>query len=152
MSKLIDLSEEVELAISDEIKGEGKAQIFEIRDASTESAKVLVPQMGTDLVLIREGKIDYRRFTNIQALDVYWLTWFSLKPKEKGGNFTKRFCEMFSNYSYSVNAQNKKLVVAMQQAISGSDKKDEKQKDNRSWMQKHVTQRGKEPDDLYDVS
>lgn len=148
----MDLSEEVESAIGDELKGDSTRQIIEIRDASTEVAKVLPPQLGTDPDMLRDGFIDVRRFTNIHELDAYWLSWFSLKTKEQGGGFTKKFCEEFANWCYSINAQNKKMVVAMQQAVSGADKKEEKPKDSRSWIQKHLTQRGKEPEELYDVS
>lgn len=145
ISELID-------EISDDLKDKGDTQIIEIRDGVTETAKMLVPQMGSNRQTLNEGKIDDRRFTNLTELDVLWLSWFSIVPDEYGGEFSRRFCDMFRNHAYSIEAQHKKLIVAYQGAVSGA-KSNERKRDNRSFVEKHLTQRKKKPEDeYYDVS
>jgi len=143
------LSEQVETQIEHDVFGSGsKTEVYEIKDASSESAKVLVPQIGSDQSWLMEGRNDYRRFTHIKPLDVLWLSWFSNKRKEQGGRWCEKFIEAFCNFCYSINGENKKLVIAMQQAIKGEAKEKEK-KDDRSFIQRHFTQRGKKPEKEY---
>ena len=95
-----------------------------IEDASSVSAKILVPQLGSDRTDLAKGKVDVRRFTNIPEVDVIWLNWFMNLPKQYGGSWGKTFCENHMNLRYSVNGENKKLSVEMVRAIRGD--KDEK--------------------------
>jgi hypothetical protein len=107
-----------------ESKGDGEksSTTITIQDASTETARVLVPQMGSDKEWLEEGKIDYRRFTHIDEIDPYWCAFFSLVPKEQGGGYSKDYVELYSNFMYSVNGRHKELTVHMQRAASGVDK------------------------------
>lgn len=99
-----------------------------IEDASSVSAKVLVPQLGTDRNQLAKGEVDVRRFTNVTEVDVIWLTWFSNIPKQYGGGFAKDFCMEYANWRYSVGGENKKLTVKMVEAISGAKSEDKKPK------------------------
>ena len=149
----VDLSDEVEDAIQTDIQSGDNVHQVTMIDAASESAKVLVPQMGTDTNLLREGKYDVRRFSDIREVDVVWLTWFSNIPEQYGGGYAKAFCNAYLNHRYSVDGKNKKLVVQMQQAVSGSRTRKEA-KDERSWIQRNITRRNQAPstdDDLYDV-
>lgn len=140
-------------AVSEDINtNAGDKQVIEIRDAQTEIAKVLVPQWGSDPNVIAEGRIDNRRFTNISDLDTLWLSWFETIPDEYGGQWARSFADQIRNHAYSVNAQHKKLLIGFQQAVSGERKKDGK-RDNRTFVEKHLTKRNKKPDDddYYDV-
>jgi hypothetical protein len=147
------LSEIVQSTISRDLSSEGiKSEIIEHRDASSESAKVLVPQMASDRNALERGENDWRRLTNIKLMDVFWISYFWNKPPEQGGNWLRKFIENYCNYSYSIKGENKKLMVAMQQAIMGT-KKEEKE-DKRSWTQRNITQRGIDPTkkQYYDIN
>ena len=98
-----------------------------IEDASSVSAKILVPQLGSDRKKLAKGEVDVRRFTNIHEVDVIWLPWFSNLPLQYGGGFALSFCESYANWRYSVGGENKKLSVEMVQAITGN--KEEKQEE-----------------------
>lgn len=105
-----------------------KPQTMIIEDASSVSAKILVPQLGTDKKKLAKGEVDTRRFTNITEIDTIWLTWFELVPKEYGGEYSRAFCDQYRNHRYSVNGENKKLSVDMVRAITGDKEKESKPK------------------------
>ncbi len=149
---LYPISEDVQDQISEDVKGGEGVQRIILEDASSSSAKILVPQMGTDRDMLAEGKYDSRRFTNIGEVDIIWLSWFDTLPDKFGGGWARKWADSFRNHSYSLNGENKKLVVAMQAAISGGKDKMPKKKDDRNLIQKYVTQRGKEPEELYDIA
>lgn len=131
----VTITEQVSSAISEDLTGGSKAEIIEIKDASTISAEVLVPQMGSDKKDLIEGKIDTRRWSNLYEEDVLWLSWFSLIPRQYGGEWSKAFCDEYRNHRYSVHGENKKLAVNMQQAVTGG-KDTKKDKAKRSLMDK----------------
>ena len=94
-------------------------QSVTIEDASSVSAKILVPQLGTDKAELAKGRVDVRRFSNIDEVEAIWLNWFMQIPDAQGGDWARRFCEGHLNLKYSIGGENKKLVVEMQKAISG---------------------------------
>jgi len=102
-------------------KGDETSTTIRIVDAGSETAKVLVPQYGSDENWIRDGKIDFRRFTHIDPVDPYWCAYFRLIEKERGGGWTNRFVEEYCNFMYSVDGRHKKLGVDMQKAVSGKE-------------------------------
>lgn len=112
-------------------KGEESSTTVRLIDASSESAKILVGQYGSDKDgWLDEGKVDYRRFSHLDAIDPYWGAYFRLLPKERGGNYTRNFFEEYANIMYSVDGRHKKLGVDMQKAISGkqTETKDKKKR------------------------
>lgn len=148
---LFSITDEVTDKITDDVQSGSGTQTIIYHDAVSESAKILVPQMGTDRSLLAEGKYDSRRFTNISPVEKLWLTWFDNVPDEFGGEWARDWADSYRNHAYSVDGENKKLVVAMQQAVSGGRDAAPKKKDERNWVQRNLTQRGKEPEELYDI-
>lgn len=112
-------------------KGEDTSTTVKIVDASSESARLLVGNYGSDRDgWLAEGKVDFRRFTHLDAIDPYWCSYFRLMPKERGGNWARDFVEEYENHMYSVEGRHKKLGVEMQKAVSGkeSQPKDKKKR------------------------
>jgi len=111
-------------------KGDETLTKIVIEDASSKSAEKLVGNYGSDEEWIREGKIDFRRFTHIDHVDPYWMSYFRLIEPERGGNWTSKFVEEYANFMYSVDGRHKKLGVDMQKAVSGkeSQPKDKKKR------------------------
>jgi len=120
-----------------------KMQNITINDALSESAKHLVVEYGSDKEYREKGKVQIERFSNITSLDVYWLMFFQNIPKFLGGDYSKDICQAYLNTRDSVNAHHKKLGVEYQESISGAKEGKEK-KDKRNWVQRNITQRGKE--------
>jgi len=102
-------------------KGDETSTTIKIVDAGSESAKVLVPQYGSDEDWLREGKIDVRRFSHIDEIDPYWCSYFRLIPKEQGGEWASNFVTEYLNHMYSVDGRHKRLGVDMQKAVSGKE-------------------------------
>jgi len=119
-------------AISESLKkGEETSTTVKIVDASSESARLLVGNFGSDREgWLAEGKIDFRRFTHLDPVDPYWCSYLRLMPPEKGGNIARQFVEEYENHMYSVDGRHKKLTVDMQKAVSGkeSQPKDKKKR------------------------
>lgn len=109
-------------------KGDETSTTIKIIDAGSETARVLVPQYGSDQEWLREGKIDYRRFTHIDPVDPYWCAYFRLIEKERGGGWATKFVEEYANFMYSVDGRHKKLGIDMQKAVSGKEVLPDKKK------------------------
>jgi len=110
-------------------KGEETSTTIKIVDAGSTAAELLIPEYGSDREWSSKGKIDYRRFGHIDAIDPYWCTHFLMLPKEQGGGYAADFVENYCNFMYSVDGRHKKLGVEIQRAVSGKDKKkDDKKK------------------------
>lgn len=121
--------------IEDALTGEKELPVsttIKIQDASSETALILVPNMGSDRVLLELGKVDWRRFTHIDEIDNFWMTYFKLIPSERGGNYARKFVEEYGNLAYSVQGRHKKLAVDFQRAVSGDRTERPKQKKKRS--------------------
>lgn len=149
--ELFRLTNEIQEAITQDIGAGEKQQVLKIEDASSETARILVGQFGSDPDKLREGIIDVRRFTNISLIDTLWLSWFMNKSINKGGRFARKFCMEYINLCYSINAQNKKIIVGLQQAVTGTGRSTDKQKDKRNFIERHLTKRNQEPDELFNV-
>ncbi|MBA7490185.1 hypothetical protein ES702_00720 [subsurface metagenome] len=109
-------------------KGEETSTTIKIIDAGSESAKVLIPQYGSDKEYLEKGKIDVRRFSHIDPIDPYWISYFMLIEKERGGGWARKFADNYLNTMYSVDGRHKRLGVDMQKAVSGKETKPDQKK------------------------
>jgi hypothetical protein len=132
------MSEEKELFpldIIDDILSGGKETpsdtTITIEDASTRTAEVLAPELGSDDEWKREGKVDWRRFGHLSKTDPFWMTHFRLKKKFRGGNYTKDYAEEIGNLKFSVGGRHKRISVDMQQATLGNKGTPDKPKKKR---------------------
>jgi hypothetical protein len=105
-----------------------------IKDAASETAKILIPQFGADKDWLEEGKHDWRRFGHISVSDPYWMAHFLLINKFQGGDYSAKFVEQFANLNMGVEGRHKKLTVDMQKAVSGRVDTPPKPKKNRGIM------------------
>jgi len=118
------------LSMVEDIQKTGEETITKVvlEDAGSKSAEILMPNFGSDDNWMREGKVDYRRFTHLDEVDPYWMAYFRLIEKERGGNFMSNFVEEVANFLYSVNGRHKMLSVDMQKAVSGREIKPKEKK------------------------
>lgn len=142
-------NEYIDLASGEIIKDESTPRNLEnqnitINDAQSEIGKILVHEFGSDIDHKENGMVDVRRFSNISKLDVYWLMYFMNMPENKGGEFAKKICMEYLNNRYSVNGSHKRTTIDFQSSLNNRSE-NSKQEDKRNWIQKHITQRGKEP-------
>jgi hypothetical protein len=108
-----------------------------IHDAQYETAKILVPQIGSDKKDLQKGRIDVRRMSDINAVDVYWLMFFKTLEMYEPliGKYTKAIQEEYLNHRYSVGGKNKDKMVSMTEAVSGKRKETEDKPDSKKWYQ-----------------
>ena len=144
-------NEYIDLVSGEIIKGsitssKSDAQHITISDAQSEIGKILVREFGSDLEYKQEGKVDTRRFSNYSKVDVYWMMFFENIPDTMGGRYSKKVCDDFRNLNYSVGGSHKKHVISFQDSLGGTKDKKDKVRDSRSWIQRNITQRGKEPE------
>lgn len=116
------------------------SQNITINDATSETAKTLVKEWGSDVEYKKDGKVDIRRHSNISSLDVMWLMYFSNLPDKIGGKYTKAICEEFLNLRDSVNAQHKKLQIGFIGALTGRNNEDKEE--NKRGIIQRITGRG----------
>lgn len=133
--------------LSDSKQNKPQSTVIEIRDASTVTASVLAPEMGSDDDWKRKGKIDWRRFGHISELDPYWIAHFLLKKKFQGGNYSKNYANAVGNLNFSIGGRHKKLAVGMQRAVSGKGEESKKPKKDRSMLDK-ILGRNKEESEI----
>ena len=132
--------------LSDSKAGKPQSTIIEIKDASTVTASVLAPEMGSDDSWKRKGKIDWRRYGHISDLDPWWMGYFLMKPKYQGGNWSSEYAELIGNLNFSVGGRHKKLAVGMQRAVSGKGDESKKPKKDRSMLDKILGRNKEEPE------
>lgn len=126
-------------------------QIIEYKDAVSESAKILAPQLGSDQAMLEKGMVDIRRLTNIDKIERLWLSFFMQLPKDQGGEWMELFCTDYMNLSPSIGGMRAKLIIAMQSAIGGTRQQRNKAKDDRSFIERHFTKRNQKAEDVLDV-
>ncbi len=121
-----------------------QAQKFEIKDASSAAVSIIAPQLGSDKNTLAEGRIDNNRLTHINEAEVLWLAWFQNIPALEGGDFAQRFADLYKDLRMSTDGRRAALLVKALGNITGHGPTGPP-KDGRSFIQKHITQRGKEP-------
>lgn len=131
-------------------KREAKTNEIVYKDALSTSAENLVPELATDTIDKIKGRVDVRRFSKIGKKERMWLTWFKLLPEDEGGNYMVPFCEEYLNISMSVDGMRSNQIIALVGALAGRGLR-KKVKDTRNFIQKHLTQRGKEPEISYEM-
>jgi len=149
--EIFDIAGKVSQAITKDVMKTDRPMEFRIVDASTKTAEVLIPQWGSDREYLEEGKVDVRRFSNIEKVWLLPLSYFMLKKRKHGGGYSNDWCINWLNLCYSIEAQHKKLQISLQQAVTGGKAGTPKTKDTRNWIQRNVTQRNKKPEELFSI-
>ena len=117
---------------------------IKIQDASSAAVSIIAPQLGSDKNTLAEGKIDNNRLTHINEAEVLWLAWFQNIPELEGGNFAQNFADLYKDLRMSTDGRRAALLVKALGNITGHGAT-AAPKDNRNFIQKHLTQRGQEP-------
>jgi hypothetical protein len=119
-------------------------QSIQIKDASSAAVAIIAPQLGSDKNTLMAGRIDNNRLTHINEAEVLWLAWFQNIPPLEGGDFAQKFADLYKDLRMSTDGRRAALLVKALGNITGHGSTGPP-KDNRSFIQKHLTERGKEP-------
>lgn len=119
---------------------------IKIQDASSAAVSIIAPQLGSDKNTLAEGRIDNNRLTHINEAEVLWLAWFQNIPKLEGGDFAQNFADLYKDLRMSTDGRRAALLVKALGNITGHGPT-AAPVDKRSFIQKHVTQRGQEPEE-----
>lgn len=123
-----------------------KDQTVTVNDATSKAIETLGVQLGTDAKTLAELMVDVRRLTHISTADRTMIAYFSLLDDKEGGEFATKFFDQYMNLSMSIDGERAKMIVKALGAIAGSEKEGRKE-DKRNWIQRNLTQRGKESTD-----
>ena len=126
------------------MKRDTPTQNIKIQDASSAAVSIIAPQLGSDKNTLAEGRIDNNRLTHINEAEVLWLAWFQNIPELEGGNFAQNFADLYKDLRMSTDGRRAALLVKALGNITGHGAT-AAPKDNRNFIQKHLTQRGQEP-------
>jgi hypothetical protein len=74
------------------------------------------------------------------------MSYFSLKDKYKGGNYSSKYAEWIGNLNYSINGRHKKIAVNMQGAIGGKTESKDDPKKKRGIMDRLLGRNKEEPE------
>lgn len=111
-----------------------ETQTVKIVDASSITAESLPQQLGSDLELLLQGKVDPRRLSQVDEIERLWLTWFLNIPKDVGGGYSAQFCLDYLNLSMSLGGKRASQLIEMMLASSGGAK--EKQPEKQGLVQR----------------
>jgi len=109
-------------------------------------AQALAPQLGSDIVVLREGKVDMRRFSIISEKEARAISYFFIRGYVHKVRFWRHYVENFLNLAVSVGGVGRKQLIEMQRATQslGGGREEEEQ---LSWIERHITKRGKAKED-----
>lgn len=115
-----------------------------IIDALAKATEILAPQIGIDGVDLAEQRIDTRRMTRLNKLEILALSYF----RRHENSWVRDFMNDYENYKMSEeNHERAVLIVEALGNIGRSlEPKTKKPKDERSFVERHFTKRGQEPE------
>ena len=89
-----------------------RIDVIRIEDAQAQATKVLAPQLGSDKNLLREGKIDTRRMTRLNKLEIVALSYFRQEAKLEQNEWLEGFIDDYESYKMSEEGHERaKLIV-----------------------------------------
>ena len=129
------------------MRRDNPTQNITVNDASSQAVGIIAPQLGSNKNTLALGIVDNDRLTFINEAEVLWLSWFQNIPDREGGDFAARFCNRYKDLRMSTNGHRATLLVKALGNITGHAS-NERPKDTRNLIQKHITQRGQEPQEV----
>ena len=121
-----------------------RIEVVRTEDAVSLLAEKLGPQLGTDGNDLAEQKINVMRFTRLNLLEILPIMYF----KGHENPWIKERMDDYMNLKMSFEGHERsKLIVEALKAVGGSREQPKKKKDDRGWVGRNLTKRGKGPDD-----
>ena len=125
-----------------------RIDVIRIEDAQAQATKVLAPQLGSDKTLLAEGKIDTRRMTRLNKLEIVALTYFRQEAKLEENDWLTGFIEDYESYKMSEEGHERaKLIVEALGKLGKESATPPKKGDARGWLGRNVTARNKGPEE-----
>lgn len=121
-----------------------RVEIRRTEDAMREAVVILGSQLGSDGTDLSEMRVDPRRFSRVNLMEVVALAYFDNHEND----WVQDFGESYLNLKMSIEGHERsKLIVEAIKGIGGSRVASKKKVDDRNWHQRNLTQRNKEPED-----
>lgn len=119
-----------------------------MEDALAKATEILAPQLASDGELLAQGKVDVRRFTRLNKLEIVAIAYFSQEAKLEENEWLEGFLDDYQNLKMSEEGHERsKLIVEALGNIGRVEKPSRKLKDERGWVQRNLTARNKGPDE-----
>ena len=123
-------------------------RVIRVEDSSTEATRVLAPQIASDQETLEDGKVDVRRMTQLNPLEIMAISYF----KQKKNNWIQNFLDDYMNLKMSstenIELNRSRQIIEALGNIGSERRPDRRQRrDERSFVERHFTKRGQGPDD-----
>lgn len=121
-----------------------RVEVIKLQDALTKATEILAPQIGIDGGDLAEQKIDVRRMTRLNKLEILAVAYF----RRHDNAWVKDFMEDYVNLKMSDEADPRYRVIVDALGMIGRESGFEprRSEDERSWIQRNITQRNKDKD------
>lgn len=122
---------------------EGPPTIITVPQHEENADIIVTQQLGSDRQTLQKGRIDIRRFSNLQDLiDVTFHSWCRNVPYYCGGAWLRNISNDILNLLVSENGLGRKQYIL---ALAGSKGVPVlRETDTRSWTERHITMRDEE--------
>ena len=125
-------------------KAPERVEVHRTEDAMKEAVTILGPQLGTDGAMLSEFKIDPRRMSRLNLLEITATAYFL---PDHDDDWIGGFLGNYLNLKMSEEGHERSvLLVEALKAIGGVPKQKNEKRDDRGWVQRNVTARNKGPD------
>ncbi len=129
-------------------KAPERIDVIRIENAATKATEILAPQLGSDKTILAEGKIDTRRMTRLNKLEIVALTYFRQEAYLEDNEWLKGFIDDYESYKMSEEGHERvNLIVEALGKIGGWSEDSSKTKDERGWLGRNITARNKDPEE-----
>jgi hypothetical protein len=110
------------------------------------ATEILAPQLASDGKLLAQGKVDVRRFTRLNKLEIVAIAYFNQEAKLEENDWLTGFLDDYQNLKMSEEGHERsKLIVEALGRIGGFNEPSPRKPDDRNWIGRNVTARNKDP-------
>ncbi len=121
-----------------------RIDVLRIEDAQAQATKILAPQLASDSNDLAEGRVDVRRLTRLNKLEIVAISYFSQEAKLEENTWLAGFLNDYMNLKMSEEGHERsKLIVEALGKLGKESTPQKKKGDDRGWLGRNVTARNK---------
>lgn len=125
-----------------------KVEVHRSEDASSKAVEILGPQLGSAGRFLEELEIDDRKMSRLNKLEIVAISFFNQEAIAEDNDWLKGFLGDYLALKMSEEGHERsKLLVEALGKIGRENVPSRKKRDDRSWTQRNVTRRNKNPED-----
>lgn len=125
-----------------------RIEVHRTEDASAKAVEILGPQLGSSGKYLEELEIDDRKMTRLNKLEIVAIAYFNQEAIAEDNDWLSGFLGDYMALKMSEEGHERsKLLVEALGKIGRENVPSRKKRDDRSWTQRNLTARNKNPED-----